>query len=51
MPELIGNFFSREQYIQISENAVTEMVCYCRGKESGELSPCCNKQFKYGKFH
>ena len=51
MPELIGKFFSREQYIQISENAVSETVCYCRGKESGELFPCFNKQCKYGKFH
>ena len=51
MPELIGNFFSREQYIQIPENAVSETVCYCRGKESGELFPCFNKQCKYGKFH
>ena len=39
IPELVGKFFSKEKRIQIPDNAVSEKVCYCVGKGSGELFP------------
>ena len=39
IPELVGKVFSKEKRIQIPDNAVSEKVCYCVGKGSGELFP------------
>ena len=51
IPELVGKFFSKEKHIRFPDNAISEKVCYCGGKGSGETFPCFNKQCKFGNFH
>ena len=48
--KIVRKLFSKEKHIQIPDNAISEKVCYCGGKGSGELFPCFNKQCKYGTF-
>ena len=51
IPKLVGKFFSKEKHIEIPDNAISEKVCCCGGKESRELFPCFKKQCKYRKLH
>ena len=44
IPERVGKFFSKEKHIQILDNTISEKVCYCGGKGSGELFPCFKRQ-------
>ena len=50
MPELIGKCFTRVQTMKISTLQQSN-VCYCNGKESGELFQCARSTCRIKYFH
>ena len=51
LPEVLGRWYTRRCDLEENLNADSNVICFCKGKPSGEVTTCSDAECHYKQLH